>query len=433
MKFLCNAAILSVVAWLTLGAGTARAVVHHATPDDDLAVLLGAVAPGDTLALARGVYHEEGLVVSCQLVIRGSGSDPTGVVMESTGQSSVFLFQDVDFQTKIENVTFSMPVSAVIASDLRGAAAHLVNSAPAFTDCRFVGLTAAYGGALYCDAGSSPVIVGCEFTNNRALAVGGAIALTGGSGASVVTTLFAHNSADGAGGVINVAGGSALLIVGCTMADNAGNLGSSLATWDHSEVQVFSSIIATGELTRGWAGDLGSAPTFSCSDLYANTGGDWVGAIADQYASSGNVSADPLFCGVSGGTRPYGLSGASPCAGGATPGCGRMGACPVACAAAAVPLPAAAMTRLLGNHPNPFNPSTTIEFELGRAMPVAIDVYSVAGRHIRRLVNGQMSAGVHTAVWDGGDDAGRLVAAGVYFYRMRTPDQSDVGRMAIVK
>jgi hypothetical protein len=68
--------------------------------------------------------------------------------------------------------------------------------------------------------------------------------------------------------------------------------------------------------------------------------------------------------------------------------------------------------------PNPFNAATSIAYRLPAAGPVTIDVFDLAGRHVRRLVEGPQPEGVHSADWGGVDDSGRRVTSGVYFCRL---------------
>lgn len=72
---------------------------------------------------------------------------------------------------------------------------------------------------------------------------------------------------------------------------------------------------------------------------------------------------------------------------------------------------------LRGNVPNPFNPATEIVFELAADTHARLAVYDAAGRLVRTLVDEWRAAGPHTVVWRGRDDAGRKVAAGVYWCR----------------
>jgi len=89
---------------------------------------------------------------------------------------------------------------------------------------------------------------------------------------------------------------------------------------------------------------------------------------------------------------------------------------------------------LHGAAPNPFNPSTTISFDLPAAFPVSLRIYDAAGRLVRTLLaNDPGSAGRNEVVWNGRDDGGKQVASGVYLYRLETPTHGDVGRMTMVK
>jgi predicted outer membrane repeat protein len=107
---------------------------------------------------------------------------------------------------------------------------------------------ATYGGALYCGDGSSAMVSYCTFINNTA----------GSLGSGIYSTL-----------------GSQPIIEYSIVAFNAGNMG------------VYASLP-------------GDAPSLMCCDIYGNTGGDWVGNIADQDTAYGNFSADPLFCDTTG-------------------------------------------------------------------------------------------------------------------------------------
>ena len=88
---------------------------------------------------------------------------------------------------------------------------------------------------------------------------------------------------------------------------------------------------------------------------------------------------------------------------------------------------------LLGNYPNPFNPSTTIEFSLPEAGFMELVIYNVMGQKIRELAAGTMTPGVHSAVWVGRDDSGLAVSAGVYVTRLQMNGMVATGRMTLVK
>lgn len=91
-------------------------------------------------------------------------------------------------------------------------------------------------------------------------------------------------------------------------------------------------------------------------------------------------------------------------------------------------------TRLLGCYPNPFNPHTSIRFELRAQDRVSISIYDLAGRLVRALVtNERFPAGAHEVLWNGRDGKGRGVASGTYFYRFRAGEVVSTRSMTLLK
>ena len=84
------------------------------------------------------------------------------------------------------------------------------------------------------------------------------------------------------------------------------------------------------------------------------------------------------------------------------------------------------------NYPNPFNPSTIIPYQLPTSAHVRLEVFNMLGQRLATLVDGERSAGMHTAQWDATDAAGRAVGAGVYIYRLSSGGMSMSGRMVLV-
>lgn len=88
----------------------------------------------------------------------------------------------------------------------------------------------------------------------------------------------------------------------------------------------------------------------------------------------------------------------------------------------------------LDSYPNPFNPSTTIRFALGEASSVELSVYDATGRAVRTIASGErLAAGEHERAWNGRDDAGRVVAGGVYFARLRADGAAQTVRLVLLK
>jgi Zn-dependent metalloprotease len=91
------------------------------------------------------------------------------------------------------------------------------------------------------------------------------------------------------------------------------------------------------------------------------------------------------------------------------------------------------VTRLQQNTPNPFGPTTDIRFRLAQEGTVSLAVYDGTGRRVRNLASGSLNAGDHNVRWDGTDDSGRAVAAGIYFCRLESEGKTHSARMLLIK
>ena len=86
------------------------------------------------------------------------------------------------------------------------------------------------------------------------------------------------------------------------------------------------------------------------------------------------------------------------------------------------------------NYPNPFNPSTTIKYSMPAAGHLKLSIYNVRGQLVKSLIDGNRPAGAdQTIVWDGTNNQGGGVSAGIYFYEARTGGEVKVRKMALVK
>lgn len=96
--------------------------------------------------------------------------------------------------------------------------------------------------------------------------------------------------------------------------------------------------------------------------------------------------------------------------------------------------PPPAVTSLRGCRPNPFNPRTSIHFDLSVEAAVRIEIHDLAGRTVRRLVPGRvLPAGRHDAVWNGRDDVGRMLAAGAYLVRFQAGEVTQTQSVTLLK
>ena len=83
--------------------------------------------------------------------------------------------------------------------------------------------------------------------------------------------------------------------------------------------------------------------------------------------------------------------------------------------------------------PNPFNPRTTVAFDVPRGGPIRLRIHDMRGRVVRRLLGADLDAGRHEAVWDGRDDAGSPVAAGIYLVRVSDGRRHAAAKLVLAK
>ena len=97
-------------------------------------------------------------------------------------------------------------------------------------------------------------------------------------------------------------------------------------------------------------------------------------------------------------------------------------------------IPVAEPVRLGANVPNPFNPGTMIRFSLPRTLPVRLTVHDLAGREVRRLVDGEVrAAGQNAVYWDGQDKTGRPAASGGYLVKLEAGDERSLRKILLLK
>jgi hypothetical protein len=89
--------------------------------------------------------------------------------------------------------------------------------------------------------------------------------------------------------------------------------------------------------------------------------------------------------------------------------------------------------RLLLNYPNPFNPTTTLVFEVQEQSRVKLQILNLFGQVVATLIDGEQAAGLHKVEWNGSDQSGRPSAAGVYFSRLVTANSQSIRRMTLLK
>lgn len=131
-----------------------------------------------------------------------------------------------------------------------------------------------------------------------------------------------------------------------------------------------------------------------------------------RYQGDGyDVGADEVAVGVAGGSRLVSMQAARPR--GAS---GRV-----------------AGTRLYGAQPNPFNPATTISFDLAESGRVELSILNIQGAVVRRLVDESLTSGPHQVVWEGRDNRGQAAGSGIYLIQLRTATETFQSKALLLK
>ena len=95
-------------------------------------------------------------------------------------------------------------------------------------------------------------------------------------------------------------------------------------------------------------------------------------------------------------------------------------------------------TQLLANYPNPFNPETWIPFQLSQDTEVRLTIYDVAGKIVRKMELGHLTAGSYSQTekaiyWDGKTETVEQVGSGAYFYQLQAGDYTETRKIVILK
>jgi hypothetical protein len=291
------------------------------------------------------------------------------------------------------------------------------------------------GGAFFGGYGTeacSPTFTDCYFLRNSAAGLGGGVSAgspTSGSG-TFMNCVFYGNKANLGGGMY--AQFYQCDITNCTFAADSAGAGGEVYC-DNSSPNVQNTIFAFS-VAGGAVSCNNASPTLTYCDVYGNAGGDWTGCISGQSGGEGNFSLNPLFCDPD--SDNFGLAALSNCLPTVNLWGILIGAVDQGCdepTGVGSPDANTVWFALSQNFPNPFNPSTTIEYSIPAAGRVNLSVYDVSGRLVKTLVDKELSAGPHKLMWDGRNDAGGMVSAGVYFARLNFAGQRQSRKLVLLK
>ena len=91
------------------------------------------------------------------------------------------------------------------------------------------------------------------------------------------------------------------------------------------------------------------------------------------------------------------------------------------------------LVKLTGAYPNPFNPTTTIQFEIPSDSLVKLAVYDLLGRKVTELLNEHVSSGLHSIQWNGSNASGNALGSGIYFVRLTAGGLTATSKITLMR
>ncbi len=90
------------------------------------------------------------------------------------------------------------------------------------------------------------------------------------------------------------------------------------------------------------------------------------------------------------------------------------------------------LSELIGNYPNPFNPTTTIEFSVESDSNIELIIYNIKGQKIKTATQKQYEKGIHSIIWDGDDKFGKSVSSGIYLYELNVNGKTEAVKKCLL-
>ena len=399
---------------------------------------LNAAAEGDTITVEDGTYTgplNRNLDFFGRAVVLRSASGPGECIIDCEGQSRGITFNDGETASTI--VDGFRIVNGYVPGEGRGGGVYIeLGSSPTIRNCIIENCAAYWGaGIMIHDQGSSPLIEWCEIRGNSFFWGGSSgIGVSGEAEAEIRHCVIVNNTTGWGPGIL-VDWNSFVRVTRSTIADNvalASGSARNVTAWHGATIELNSCIVWGGgdhQMSTNPLGPGTISATYSC--------------IQGGFAGIGNISNDPVFL----ADGSYMLSEESPCIDAGDPSLPHDPDDTIADIGAYYfestvlvedpfePDPEVLQytTEVHKNYPNPFNPETSVAFEVEYAGPTLISIHDLRGRLVTTLLDEHLPAGRHEVTWDGRDASGREVPSGVYLSRLEAVGQMAHGRMSLVR
>ena len=290
---------------------------------------IDSASSGDTVLVEYGIYLEHDISMKSGICLISETGRPDCVTIDAQQMGRVIHCSNIDNTARIEGFTLTHGRPSGVWPNDRGGGIECDYASPTIEYCDFIDNWAVRGGGMRLRHSSS-IVRNCNFISNSTSENGGGLLFRYAT-ANAWNCSFISNTAGTTGGGVKCFESSPIL-ENCSFANNSATTGGGIAVQGpNANPSVINTILAFSASGAGLYCD-GGAPTFSCSDVFGNTGGDFIGCNPFPIGIDGNFSSDPLYC-----DQDYfdlSLHSNSPCAPGNHPtggDCGLIGALSVGC------------------------------------------------------------------------------------------------------
>jgi hypothetical protein len=423
-------------------------------PADQSTIQAGidAVSDGDTVLVSAGSYVENINFNGKNIVVQGEDRETT--IIDGNQNGCVVIFDSGEDSTAIFS---GFTITNGYASF--GAGINLNNSNPILRDLIVMGNTVyqdnSCGGGINC-YGASPLIENVIIMENSSNSNGGGFCSWTDSNPILSNVVIKYNNAESGGGVSCNNSFPVFQKVEISNNDATGR-GGGLLAWGEC-YPALTNVTVTNNISNDRGGGLyihaNSESIVKNSILYSNSAPDgnqifYYGLIDISYSNiqdgwegEGNIDTDPLF--VAPDSGDFHLRATSPCIDAGDPNLpldpdstlADMGAFYFDQSAVGFHEDLVILPNkfyLYQNHPNPFNPVTTLRYDLPEDAMVSITIYDLMGRSIKSLVNSNQSAGYRSIQWNATNNLGEPVSAGMYIYTIQAGEFRQTKKMVLLK
>lgn len=352
------------------------------------------------------------------------------------------------YNSNLSLVNVDIMNNSTVASSGKGGGIFFHSSTANLWNVNVHGNSASRGGGIFC-SGSVPILQNLTVFNNSA-DLGGGIFYQGIDMSLLLNTTIALNSAVENGGAVYIVSSNPIFI-NVTITDNAADCsGGGLFCVYSSDPILTNCILWNNSSQEIYFYENYDPNSISISYSDIEGGEDNIVTNDNGFVNwlDGNIDQNPEF--LTTGEYPFSLSMNSPCIDAGIPdttglnlpvydlaGNPRIFGDTIDMGAyewqgTGISNEVEAIITKLSNFPNPFNPSTKIEFSIKNNSKIDLSIFNIKGQKIKTLINNEIEKGEYSIIWNGNNESGDSVSSGIYYYKLKVNNKTEVVKKCLL-